>query len=492
MASDFEHLLGSFVKSRGLVRFQIDSFNVFVKSRFQRIVDEIGEITPESERLANFRVKLGEVRFGKPSVKEADGSMREILPMEARLRDLTYSAPVFLEMTPIVGGVEQTTSEVKIGEIPIMLKSVLCPLAGMKEEDLVKAGEDPDDPGGYFIVNGTEKALVLIEEVAPNKPILEMKEDVATMRINSESRGWAQRHMLMRKADGLIVVSSVANIKDLPIVVLMRALGLESDKEIIEAITSEEKYIEEIYSNLYEADVTTSEDALEYISKKMKLSQKEQKHEKSEQVLDRYLLPHIGQDRSLRKKKALYLGRMSLKLMQLARGEIEEDDIDHYGNKRLKTSGDLLEMLVRGILLGKWGLIARINYNYQKIAKRGKVPSVSTVVESTVMTNQIRSSMATGVWIGGRSGVAQRLERANFTRSVAHLRNVISPLSTTQEHFAARELHATHWGRLDPSETPEGPTIGLRKYLSLMAEISTGAKDEEVKKLVDAIQSKLK
>lgn len=492
MPNEFSILLESFVKSRGLVRFQIDSYSEFIKTRFQRIVDEIGKIVPESERLANFQVKLGEVRFGKPSVKEADGSMREILPMEARLRDLTYATPIFLEMTPIVGGVEQAPTEVKIGEIPVMLKSCLCPLSTMTEEELIKAGEDPDDPGGYFIVNGTEKVLVLIEEIAPNKPILEMKDRVATMRINSESRGWAQRHMLMRKADGLLVVSSVANVKDLPIIVLMRALGLESDKELIEAITSDEHYLEEIYANLYEAEVTSAEDALEYMGKKMKLSQKEQRREKAEQVLDRYLLPHIGQNKSLRTKKALYLGRMSLKLMKLARGEVEEDDIDHYGNKRIKTSGDLLEILIRGILLGKWGLIARINYNYQKIAKRGKVPSVSTVVEANVMTNQIKSAMATGVLIGGRTGVAQRLERANFTRSVAHLRNVISPLSTTQEHFKARELHATHWGRLDPSETPEGPTIGLRKYLSLMAEISTGANDEQVKKLMETVRTKVK
>lgn len=492
MKSDFAALLEAFVKSRGLVRFQIDSYNWFVRTRFQTIIDEIGQIVPESERLVNFRVRLGEIRFGKPSVKEADGSLREILPMEARLRDLTYAAPVFLEMTPIVGGVEQQTSEVKIGEIPVMLKSVLCPLSKMSDEELVKAGEDPDDPGGYFIINGTEKVLVLIEEVAPNKPILEYRDSLATIRLNSESRGWAQRHMFMRKADGLLVVSSVANIKDLPLVVLMRALGLESDKEIMEAITSEERYVEEIYANLYEADVTTADDALEFIGKKMKLSQKEQRREKAEQVIDRYLLPHIGQDRSARVKKALYLGRMALKLMKLARGEIEEDDIDHYGNKRLKTSGDLMEMLVRGILMGKWGLIARINYNYQKIAKRGKVPSVSTVVESNVMTNQIRSAMATGVWIGGRSGVAQRLERANFTRSVAHLRNVVSPLSTTQEHFKARELHSTHWGRLDPAETPEGPTIGLRKYLALMAEISTGTSEAETKKLLETVQSKIK
>ncbi|RLJ03287.1 MAG: DNA-directed RNA polymerase subunit B'', partial [Candidatus Aenigmatarchaeota archaeon] len=246
------------------------------------------------------------------------------------------------------------------------------------------------------------------------------------------------------------------------------------------------------YANLYETDITTVDEALEYVGKKLKVSQKEYRKERAEQIIDKYLLPHIGQEPTDRIRKALYLGRAARKLIKLAGGEIEEDDIDHYCNKRVKTSGELLEMLIRSILLGRWGLIARISYNYQKIAKRGKVPSVSTVVESNVMTNHIKSSLATGLWIGGRTGVSQRLERTNFSRSIAHLRNVISPLSTRQEHFEARELHATHWGRLCPAETPEGPTIGLRKYLASMAEITRGIEQEEAEKIIKSLKAGVK
>jgi len=122
------------------------------------------------------------------------------------------------------------------------------------------------------------------------------------------------------------------------------------------------------------------------------------------------------------------------------------------------------------------------------MAKRGKLPSVQTIVESNVVTNQLASAMATGSWVGGRTGVSQRLERSNYARTISHLRNSISPLTTTQEHFEARELHATHFGRFCPAETPEGPTIGLRKYLALFAKITNELPEPEKKKILNAIK----
>jgi DNA-directed RNA polymerase subunit B len=144
-------------------------------------------------------------------------------------------------------------------------------------------------------------------------------------------------------------------------------------------------------------------------------------------------------------------------------------------NKRLKLVGDFMEILFRSVLLGKYGLVSRIIYSYQKLIKRGKMPTIKSIVESDYLTKRIISHMATGQWIGGRTGVCQRLERTDFVRTVAHLRNVISPLSSSQEHFEARALHATQWGRFCAEETPEGVNIGLRKYLALMAIITDTA-----------------
>jgi len=90
--------------------------------------------------------------------------------------------------------------------------------------------------------------------------------------------------------------------------------------------------------------------------------------------------------------------------------------------------------------------------------------------------------MATGVWVGGRKGICQRIQRLNFLETLSHLQRVVSPLSATQENFEARQLHATHLGRLCPIETPEGTNIGLRKNLALLCTISVDAPEEEILK----------
>jgi DNA-directed RNA polymerase beta subunit len=489
----FKSLLKAFQSEKGFAQYQIDSYNRFINERLQAVIDEINEIKPESEKLGDFVVELGEARVGKPSVKEADGSLREILPQEARLRDITYSAPIFLQMITKADEEVHEQKEVKIGEMPIMVRSDKCPLSEMSDEELIEVGEDPDDLGGYFIINGTERVLVLMEEVAPNRIIVEEKNKKKieySARINSERRGWGQRHTINKRKDGLITIS-FANARKLPLVVLMRALGLETDKDIVTAITDEEEYQEEIYANLYETEVSDTEEALDYIGKSMNVSQKDYRKERAQEVIDKYLLPHISQESEARIMKAKYLGRAAKKILYIANGELEPDDIDHYRNKRLRTSSDLLEILLRSKLLGRVGLISRIKYNYKKIARRGKVPTINTVVESDMLTNQIQSAFATGLWVGGRTGVSQRLERTNYVKTLSHLRNVVSPLSTQQEHFDARQLHATHWGRLGATQTPEGPTIGLRKYLAIMASISTGLDQEKAEEVLENLKTEV-
>ncbi len=490
MADSTATLLKSFADEVGWVRFQIDSYNTFIERRLQKIIDEIKQIEPEVPEIGELAIKLGKVTVGDPSVREADGTVRKILPAETRLRDLTYAAPIYVEMTPVVNKVEQETVPVMVGELPVMIKSQLCPLSKMSKPQLSDHGEDPDDPGGYFIVNGTERALILIEEIAPNRIILQ-KQDTGnykeTIRINSEREGYTQRHLIERKTDGSIVIN-FANIRRLPVVVLLKALGLETDKEIIESLQADERIVNDFLGNLYESEVTDAKSALSVIASNMRVVEKEFDKERIEKIIDRYLLPHLGQDPKSRKAKAAYLCVAVRKLIGLALGTEPEDDIDHYANKRVRLAGDLLELLFRSILVGRWGLITRIKYNYQKMAKRGKLPPIQTIVEANVVSQQLVSAMSTGAWTGGRTGVSQRLDRANLTKTLSHLRMVLSPLTSTQEHFEARELHPTNWGRFCPAETPEGPTIGLRKHLALMAEVTPGISDSEKEKLVKGLK----
>jgi len=486
----FLTLLDAYVKNKGLVRFQVDSYNDFIARKLPKVLNEIGEIKPQVPELGEFKIKLGGFKIGDPSVKEADGSVRPITPREARIRNLTYAAPMYVEMTPVLNNIESDTVVVNFGDMPVMVKSKICPLSGMNRDELVAIGEDPDDPGGYFIINGTERILVWVEEIAQNRIITEKVGSggvTEIARIHSEKDGYIQRHLLERKASGIITIS-FANVEKLPVAILIKALGLEVDKDIISTISPDADVQEEFYANLYQVEITSKLDALDEIGKHIKIAQKEHRMDRAVKLVDRFLLPHLGQTDNARIDKAMFLCKAIGKLIKLHLGKIDEDDLDHYSNKRLKLSGDLLEILLRSILLGKWGLITRITYNYQKLAKRGRIPPLQAIVESNVLTNQLVSALAIGSWVGGRTGVSQRLERGSFIKTISHMRNVLSPLTSTQEHFGARELHPTHFGKLCTSETPEGATIGLRKYLAIMAEVTRGLDEKDAKTFFSSVQ----
>ncbi len=487
MAQDanFVPLLKSFVKERGWVKYQIDSFNNFVDFSMQKIMEEIGVVKLMAET-GEFKLKFGKVEIGKPTIKEADGSVRSIFPTEARMRNLSYLAPIWIDVIPLSGEVEEKAERVNIGEIPVMVRSKLCNTFGMNEERLVKADEDPSDPGGYFIINGTERVLVLIEEISTNKPIFEKDENTVNVRLSSERAGFKQKHSFEMRPSGEILIS-FANVKKLPIVVLLKSLGLETDKEICDQVSSDPEILNELYINLYESDVTTVEEAIDFVGRKIKVAEDYRK-ERVAQLLDRYLLPHLGQEFPNRMTKAKYLAKLTRKIIKLYLNQIPQDDIDNYANKRLLMSGELISQLFRSILLGRWGLIAKMTYNYQKLIKRGKTPNMQAIIEANAVTKQILSSLATGNWIGGRTGVSQRLDRSCYIKMISHLRSVVSPLTSTQEHFSAREIHPTEFGRLCPAETPEGSSIGLRKHLSLLAEITPGLDRKENEKILKGIR----
>ncbi len=490
MNTTFLTLLNTLARERGFVRFQTESYNDFITRRIPKVLEEIGTIKPEVPDLGEFKIKLGEFKLGEPSVKEADGSVRGILPMEARQRNLTYSAPMYIEMTPILNNIESESVVVNFGDLPVMLKSKICPLAPMSQNELIEVGEDPDDPGGYFVINGTERILVLVEEIAPNRVIVSKVSsgNVAEIgRVHSEKDGYVQRHMVERKNDGTVTIS-FANVSKLPVMILLKALGLESDKDLLTAVSLDPEVQEEFAVNLYQIDVPSKEAGLDEIGKHIKIPQKEYRTERAIKLVDRYLLPHLGQSSSDRMSKAMFLAKAVGKILKLHLGKIEDDDLDHYSNKRLRLAGDLMEILLRSILLGKWGLITRITYNYQKLTKRGRLPPLQAIVESNVLTNQLVSALAIGSWVGGRTGISQRLERGSYIKTLSHMRNVLSPLTSTQEHFEARELHPTHFGKLCTSETPEGATIGLRKYLAITAEVTRAVNEKELKAIMAVVQ----
>ena len=483
-------LVDSFFDKYDIVDHHIKSYNDFVENRIQNIIDITEPIT--------------------------DGSKSMIYPTEARLRNLNYSAHMYLEMAlhDNNSDEEEELEPVYIGELPLMLKSSICHLHGLSDEELIQKGEDPKDPGGYFIVNGSERAVVTMEEIAPNKIILERIDNIedrhAKAIVTSIKSGFRARITLEykkpRKSGVFLRISFPYVPGEIPLVILLRALGLSTDNEIISRISDDfnfqmiiaddlqvsEKDLkldsEEVLSLSHEErDEYLRKAAIKYIGNRVaKGMTEEYRIKRAEDVIDRYLLPHMGIESDKRKDKAIYLAEMTEMLLQVIEGQREPHDKDHYTNKRLRVSGDLMEDLFR---VAFSSLTRDMSYQLERSLSRGKELSIKQAVRSDVLTENIKHAIATGNWVGGRAGVSQLLDRVSYMATLSHLRRVVSPLTRSQPHFEVRDLHPTQFGKICPNETPEGPNCGLVKNLALMCKISEGFDPEEVVSIISEMDN---
>ena len=522
-------LVDIFFKKESVVNHQIESMNYFVASKdnpdniMQQIVDEtkisdesepgIMTLDPAKTQNRKIEIRYGRIReknrpigpstiwVDRPEIKEASGASNQITPNEARLRDLNYMAPINLELRVIEDGVEKDPEVIKIGDIPVMIRSKVCTLAegnldtyieknngptnATRKEKLQYVGEDPEDAGGYFIIGGSERVIVSLEDLAPNKILVEFEEKyeskIEVAKVFSQKGGFRALTSIEKGNDGIINVSIPSVAGTIPLVILMKALGLEKDVDVHNSISTVQKMDPIIYANIEEAKnpkifppngITNNEDAISYIEKRFAAGQaKEFREKKVSQMLDKSLLPHLGDTDADRLKKAIYLGRMARSLLELNLGLRKEDDKDHLANKRIKLAGDLLDELFRNAFQS---VLKDLKYQLERTYNRKKGIRLRPAVRQDLLTQKILHAMATGNWIGGRTGVSQLLDRVSNVSTLSHLRRIISPLTRSQPHFEARDLHPTQWGRICPNETPEGQNCGLVKNAALIINVTEG------------------
>lgn len=476
--ADKHILIKKYLQQHSLVESSIRSFNDFVMRRMQQIVYELNDTIPQEE----VKIKFGKIRIGKPNVTESDGSISLITPTEARLRRITYSAPIYVEITVNFGD-NSDSAEVEIGRIPIIVKSDICNTHDMNKDELREALMDPLDPGGYFIVNGNERVIVMAEDLAPNQPFIEEGRRGLTLRMFSQRGPYRIPTTISETAEG-ILEATFSRLKNIPAIVMIKALGILTEADIAKYIGRQD---DAVIVNLYEyAKIQQPKDAFMQIAELSGIQGTEKEIlDRVKQRIDSYFLPHIGLTKESRMEKAINLCKMLKQFLQAKQDDGLRTDKDHYANKRIKLSGDLLADLFR---VNMNILVKDIQYTLQKVAKRKKFYSVKTVAKSTLFTHRVESAIATGAWIGERSGVTQNMSKNNYLDMLSSLQRVSSMLPDEQENFLARTLHPTHYGRFCPTETPEGTEIGLRKNLAILSKISNSI-DLDEKTTVKNIQA---
>ena len=475
-------IIHDILKREGIARQHLNSFDEFLERGLQSIINEVAQIEIENAEYP-YKIQLGKIKLQQPRMMELDGSITHITPAEARLRNVSYSAPVMMEASVVEDGKILESRFVHIGDIPVMVRSNACVLHNFSDQKLIEHGEDPHDPGGYFIINGSERVIVGLEDLSYNKIIVDKEtvggNTVFKAKVYSSIVGYRAKLELMMKGDGLIVARIPGSPVDIPVVTLMRALGLESDKEIAAPVSLVSEIQDELEGSFEKAgDVPTSKDAIVYISKRIAPGMLEEfQIKRAETLLDWGLLPHLGKYPENRKEKAQFLGEAACKLLELKLGWIYPDDKDHYGNKVIKFAGQMLADLFRTAFRN---LVRDMKYQLERSGQKRGINAVAAAIRPGIVTDKLNNAIATGNWGRGRVGVTQLLDRTNYLSTISHLRRVQSPLSRTQPNFEARDLHATHFGRICPSETPEGSNCGLVKNLALSGIISVYVPSEEI------------
>ena len=532
-----KEIVESYFEQRSLVNHQLASYNDCIPSsdgkmsRMERIVrnirigtdepveDNDGGIIKLDVLDKEIVIRMKNIHLGRPTIKEANGAEHPATPMECRLRKLTYFSPVYLDFKIIDEDkpAPEIEERVHIGNLPIMVRSAQCNLhanhishlcgdadrklspytstedADRLKELLRRAGEDPLDTGGYFIINGTERVLISMEDLAPNRVTVEKNKKYAheteVAKIFSQKDGVRKPLNIEKRRDGMLMVKiPSAGTTPIPVVLLMRALGMENDKEIFAAIAGPVEAMKYTVANINdvkdneEYGVESTEEALQWLEKKFAAGQqKEYREARIQNLLDKELLPHLGSSEDNREKKAIFLGRIVRQVLEMAITNRDPNDKDHYANKRVRLAGDLMEDLYR---VSMQQLARDLKYQLERHHNRKRELRINACLRPDVLTQKIMHALATGNWVGGRSGVSQLLDRTTYLAALSHMRRVTSPLVRSQPHFEARDLHPTHWGRLCPNETPEGQNCGLVKNAAQMIDVSEEVAEADVKELL--------
>ncbi|KAJ9094896.1 hypothetical protein QFC19_007752 [Naganishia cerealis] len=519
-------VISSFFDEMGLVRQQLSSFNEFIETTLNDIMEEHGNLTLDQitqntgaayDQSRRFHISFEQVFLGGPSTIETDGTGNSTVPQEARLRNGTYDSPLYMKVSQKVRRLVKDAEvheekqwfedehypdveieKAYVGRIPLMVRSNFCYTNDVSLETLYELNECPYDMGGYFIINGSEKVLIAQERMASNLVYVFAKVQPNTASHIAEITSVLERGGLSKmskmvvkllngnadKGTNNVMRATLPYIRqDIPIMVIFRGLGIEADQEIMKHIVydvTDEAMTDLVQPSIEEGFAVQKQMiALDQIGRRgnVGMNAQDKRIKYAADILTREMLPHISTTAAGHKYKAYFFGYMVHRLILAKLERRDLDDRDHFGKKRLDLAGPLLSNLFR-LLFRKF---TRDIYRYlQKCADQNKAFEVGSAINKNTIERGMRYSLATGNWgeqakaMEAKAGVSQVLNRYTYVSTLSHLRRTNTPIGREGKIAKPRRLHNTHWGMVCPAQTPEGQACGLVKNLALMSYISVG------------------
>jgi len=445
------------------------------------------------------------IYFGKPIIYD-DNHAHYMYPNDARLRNMTYGITIHydveVEFIYYEGGEKKektiTIDQIYLGRFPIMLQSKLCILKSLAKNVRFNMGECRNDYGGYFIIDGKEKSIVCQEKFADNMLYIRANKDDETYSYSAEIRSVSEDASKPVRTTAVKIVAPsttlsnnqivvlVPNVKKpVPLFILMRALGITSDKSIIETclldLEKNESYIDLFIPSVHDANkIFNQETALRYIAS----FTKRRTITGTLDILMNYFLPHIGEQNFL--EKAYFVGYMVNRILRVFKKEDKPTDRDNFKFKRIELSGSLIYDLFREYFLIQKRDIA-LKIDKEHYFHKGKYDGAAflNLIEANVALFFKERLIETGFrkafkgnWGAEdhtkRVGVVQDLNRLSWNTFISQLRKFNLPLDASAKVVGPRLLHSSQWGYIDPVDTPDGGNIGLHKHMAISTFVTSG------------------
>jgi DNA-directed RNA polymerase subunit beta len=442
--------LADTVEIPDLIRVQIDSFQWLQEEGLRKLFEEISPIRDHIG--SRLELKFGEYEFGAPQHSVA----------ECFEQGATYSAPLFVSVQLVI----KESGEIKeerlfFGDFPLMTENGTFIISGVER---VGVSQVTRFPGVYFTL-----------EKDPVKG-----RDLGMAKLVAERGAWLEFETSSRD----VISVKMGGKRKMPATTLLRAIGHESDEELISLFEDVDNSPEHAYIRSTierEPSIRNMRDALIDIYRKLS-SGEPPSLESAKTLLNnflfnprRYSFGEVGRYK-LNKKLGVnvadnYFGLMPDDLVQVVRhvisinnGQESPDDIDHLDNRRVHTVGSLIQDQFRVGLL-------RLE---KAIKERMSILGAEVATPSTLVN--IRPVVAAIKEFFNRSQLSQFLDQTNPLSELTHKRRVsaMGPggLSRERAGFEVRDVHHSHYGRLCPIETPEGPNIGLIASLATYAKVN--------------------